>query len=535
MFEQPLMPIGQSLAASALVAALPVAIVLMLLGVFRRPAALAAGAGLVVALVVAVVAWGMPVRLAAASAAHGAAFALVPVAWIVVNALLLYNVAVRSGHFAAFRRWLLRHLPDDRRVLLVVVGFCFGALFEGIAGFGTPVAITASLLATLGFEAADALVYVLIFNSAPVAFGALGTPVTVLGAVTGLPADVLGATIGRQLPFIALALPFYVVFLYGGARSVRATWPLLAVAGASFGAIQYYVSNHVDYALTDVLSSLGALLACLAFLKVWRPAPDAQFRVERTAQDLAADDERVPDAHGWIPWIIVVVTVVAWSSLHLVTAGQWKVPWPLLHQAVSITLYGGRPYDALWVVQPLGTGTAILVATLLTAAAVRLGPAAFAACVATTFRQYWRAAITVMLIIALAYLMNYSGLAYTLGLALASTGTAFVLLSPFLGWLAVMLSGSDSAGNALFGNLQVVAARQLQLDPVLFAAANSSGGVTGKMVSPQNIATGIALTSLQGRDGEIFARTFPHSVLLTLLLSGIVALQQFVLPAMIAH
>ena len=530
MFQQLLTPIGDSLGLSFVVAILPIVAVLMLLGVLRRPAWQAALAGLITGLIIAVIGWKMPVGLAIDSILNGAVFALWPVMWIVINALLIYNIAVRSGRFDAFRNWVVGHLPNDRRVILVVVGFCFGALLEGVSGFGTPVAITSSLLILVGYPPLEALVYVLIFNTAPVAFGALGAPVTVLGAVTGLPATALAAMIGRQLPVIAIILPFYVIALYGGWRSIRALWPVLLVAGGSFAISQFAASNLIDYTLTDVLSSLGSLIATLLFLQVWRPAPDPEFAIKSTV--IAGDHttSSVPNWQGWLPWIVVSVTVIFWTSFKLFAIGQQNIAWPGLHRAISITLYNGKPYDAIWAFQPLGTGTAILLAAIITALLVRLPPKAFFSCFGETIRQCWLAVVTVMLIVGLAYLMNYSGLAYTLGQGVASTGKLFVLLSPFLGWAAVMLSGSDTSGNALFGNLQVVAARQLDLNPVLFAATNSSGGVMGKMISPQNIATGVSVTKMAGQEGVVFARTFIHSVVLTVLLGGLVAIQQYLIP-----
>ncbi|MFY9643326.1 MAG: L-lactate permease [Rhodomicrobium sp.] len=529
MFSQLLTPVSDSLGLSFLVAVLPIVTVLILLGLLRLPAWLAALAGLIVAFIIAITLWGMPLPLALNSVANGAVFALWPVMWIVINALLLYNVAVRSGRFDAFRNWVASYLPNDRRVVLVVVGFCFGALLEGVSGFGTPVAITSSLLILVGYPPLEALVFVLIFNTAPVAFGALGVPVTVLGAVTGLPAATLGAMVGRQLPVIALILPFYVMALYGGWRSIRALWPVLLVAGGSFGLSQFVASNYIDYTLTDVLASLGSLIATLLFLQIWRPVDDPEFRIAHSLEGRRSQSV-VPDWQGWLPWIIVSVTVIAWTSYKVAAVGQEKIAWPGLDKAISITLYGGKPYGAVWTFQPLGTGTAILLAAVITAIFVRLPVRAFFGCIGETIRQAWLAVVTVMLIIGLAYLMNYSGLAYTLGKGVASTGEWFVLLSPFLGWIAVMLSGSDTSGNALFGNLQVVAARQLNLDPTLFAATNSSGGVMGKMISPQNIATGVSVTKMQGKEGEVFARTFIHSIILTLLLSGLVAAQQYLIP-----
>jgi lactate permease len=533
VFKQLLTPVAGSLPLSFLVAALPILTVLVLLGVLRRPAWQASLGGLAVGLATAVMVWKLPATLALSAVANGAVFALWPVMWIVLAALLVYNIAVVSGRFDAFRSWLLTHVPNDRRIVLIVIGFCFGALLEGVAGFGTPVAITGSLLILVGFPPMEALVMVLIFDTAPVAFGALGAPVTVLGSVTGLPTHALAAMIGRQLPVMAAILPFYVMGLYGGRRSIKALWPVLAVSGLSFAAGQFAASNYIDYTLTDVLASLFALLVTLAFLQVWRPAPDPEFAIQNEAALEARPPGAPPAWQGWAPWAIISATVVLWTTFKVANIGQRNIHWPALDKAISITLYHDKPYAAVWTFQPLATGTAILLAAILTAVFVRLSPAAFFGCAVQTVRQAWKAVVTVMLIVGLAYLMNYSGLAYTLGLGAASTGHAFVLLSPFLGWVAVMLSGSDTSGNALFGNLQVVAANQLNLNPVLFAATNSSGGVMGKMISPQNIATGCATSALKGQEGVIFARTVLHSVALTIVLGGLVWLQQFVWPWMI--
>jgi lactate permease len=533
MFQQLLTPVGASLGMSFAIATLPIATVLVLLGVLRRPAWQAALAGLIVGLIVAIGVWQLPANLAFDSVVNGAVFALWPVMWIVFNALLLYNIAVCSGRFDAFRSWILLHLPNDRRVILVVIGFCFGCLLEGISGFGTPVAITSSLLILIGFPPLEALVFVLIFNTAPVAFGALGAPVTVLGAVTGLPAATLAAMVGRQLPIMALILPFYVIALYGGLRSVRALWPLLLVAGGSFGICQFLASNYIDYTLTDVLASMGSLAATFILLRFWKPAPNPEFMIKGTALESGRAAGVVPPWQGWLPWIIVSAVVIVWTFSKTAVKGQQAINWPGLHNAISITLYDDKPYAAVWNFQPLGTGTAILLAAIITALIVGVRPAAFFSCVAQTFRQAWLAILTVTLIVGLAYLMNYSGMAYTLGKAVASSGRIFIFLSPFLGWVAVFLSGSDTSGNALFGNLQVVAARQLDLNPVLIAATNSSGGVMGKMISPQNIATGVAVTDLRGREGEVLARTFVHSVVLTILLALLVVVQQYIIPEII--
>jgi lactate permease len=327
-----------------------------------------------------------------------------------------------------------------------------------------------------------------------------------------------------------MLLPFYVMALYGGMRSVRALWPVLLVAGVSFAAGQFVSSNFLDYALTDVLSSLTALIVTLLFLRVWKPTIDPSFAISAQVAG-AARHATVPAWQGWLPWIVVSVVVIAWTHFKIFAIGQLSIPWPGLHIAIAITLYNDKPYAAVWVFQPLATGTAILVSAVITAALV--GPGRFAKAVGDTWKQSRIAILTVALIVALAYLMNYPGLNYTLGKGVASMGVIFPLVSPFLGWVAVFLSGSDTSGNALFGNLQVVAANQLGLNPVLIAATNSSGGVMGKMISPQNIATGVSVTALKGHEGVVFARTFKHSVALTFLLGLLVVLQQYVVPWMI--
>jgi lactate permease len=535
MFHQLLTPVGDSLLLSFVVAVLPIATVLGALGILRRPAWQASLAGLLVGFVIAVTVWKLPVGVALDSVAAGGVFALWPVVWIVVNALLLYNIAVISGRFDAFRDWVLANLPNDRRVVLVVIGFCFGCLLEGISGFGTPVAITSALLILIGLPALEALTFTLIFNTAPVAFGALGTPITVLGQVTDIPAAELGAMVGRQLPFIALILPFYVMGIYAGLRSVRALWPVLTVAGGSFALAQFVSSNYLDYSLTDVLSALVSLTLSLIFLRLWSPSPDPAYAIQRPSQGVGASSGEVTAIagwQGWIPWVVVSAVVILWTHYKIAAIGQQTIHWPGLHNRVFITLYD-KPYAANWVFQPLGTGTAILLAGLITAGCVGIGPARFLGAIAATWRQCRLAVLTVVLIVGLAYLMNYSGMNYTLGLGVASAGIFFPMLSAFLGWVAVFLSGSDTSGNALFGNLQVVAAHKLGLNPVLIAAANSSGGVMGKMISPQNIATGVSVTHLQGQEGSVLARTFLHSIVLTLLLGALVVLQQYAFQWMI--
>jgi lactate permease len=530
MFHQLLTPIGNALLPSFIVAILPIVVVLVLLGWARRPAWQASLAGLVVGLVIAIAGWQFPVGLAINSVIAGAVFAVWPVMWIVVNAIILYNVAQRSGRFAAFRMWMIDNLPNDRRIVLVVIGFSFGALLEGISGFGTPIAITSSLLILLGFPTLEALTFTLIFNTAPVAFGALGVPITVLGAVTHLPVDSLGKMVGRQLPFFALLLPFYVIAVYAGVRNMLRIWPVLFVSGASFALTQFVTSNFINYSLTDVLSSLVSLILTIGFLRIWKPAADAQFAVN--VDRVGEVRGKVSGWQGWIPWLVVSAVVIIWTIAKIFAIGDIKVPWPGLDKAVYITLYN-TPYGAVWDFQPLATGTAILVASIITAILVRLPVSEFFLAIVDTWVQTRIAILTVATIVGLAYLMNYSGLNYTLGLGVASVGAFFPLVSAFLGWVAVFLSGSDTSGNALFGNLQVVAAHQANLNPVLMAATNSSGGVMGKMISPQNISTGVATTELKGKEGLVFAKTFKHSILLTVLLGILVWLQQNIFTGMI--
>jgi lactate permease len=532
LFHQLLTPIGDSLLLSFLVASIPIIVVLVMLGVLQRPAWQASLAGLVTALLLAVTAWQMPVGLALNATASGVAFALWPIMWIVFSALILYNVALQSGRFDAFRRWVLEHLPNDKRIVLIVVGYGFGSLLEGVAGFGAPVAITASLLIMLGFKSIDAVVYALIFNTAPVAFGSLGIPITTLAGVTGYSADSLGAMVGRQLPFFALLLPFYVIAMFGGMRSIRELWPVLLVAGGAFAIGQFLSSNgpylsipFMTYQLTDVISAGSSLVATVLFLRVWQPKSSAEFALVVPAEDPNSPHRHVATWQGWMPWVIMIGVVGVWTHFAVAAIMRQRIEWPGLHNQVFRTLYNDT-YPAIWNWEPFATGTAILVTAIITALVCRLSVPKFLEAVRTAWGQILLPAVTVMAIVGLAFLANYSGLTYTLGLGVAQSGALFPLLSAFLGWLAVFLSGSDSSGNALFGNLQVVAARQLNFDPVLMAATNSSGGTFAKMISPQNIATGVAVSDLKGHESAIFRRTFVHSIVFTVLLGILVFLQQ---------
>ncbi|HYL43524.1 MAG TPA: L-lactate permease [Ktedonobacteraceae bacterium] len=578
MFHQLLVPVANNLFLSFLVGFIPILVVLILLGVVRLPAWQAALAGLVVALIIAIAVWQMPVGLAADSVLNGFVFALLPVMWIVWNAMWLYNIAVRSGKFDLFRRWMIFNVPPDKRILLLIIGFSFGALMEGIAGFGTPVAIGSALLIALGFPALEAITLTLIFNTTPVAFGALGTPITTLAAVTGLHVAPLSAMVGRQLPFFALLLPFYAMVVFTGFRSLRTVWPAALVAGVSFAITQFAVSNFVGPELPDVLAALVSLICVILFVQVWKPRDVEEYRANfataatapTTTGSSAIGEQNVPvsaeaepvttgtaateaakiegrpntgeTVRAWLPWVVVslvvIIATLKWpfvkGGFQLVAVGTQPINWPGLNKAVYLTLYQ-KPYAAVYNFQPLGTGTMILVAVVLTALLLGIGPRQFFLALADTWRQLRFAILTVMLIIGMAYLFNYSGMAYTLGMAVASVGAVFPFFSVFLGWIACFLSGSDTSSNALFGNLQVVAARQLNLSPVLMAATNSSGAVMSKMISPQNVTTGVSTTTLAGKEGLIVRRTFFHSIILATLLGLLVMAQQYLIPWIIPH
>ena len=556
MFHQLLTPVASNLLLSFVVGFIPILVVLVLLGIVRRPAWQAALAGLVVGLVIAAAVWRMPFNLALDATVYGFTFAILPVMWIVWNAMWLYNIAVRSGKFDLFRRWMIYNVPADRRILMLIVAFSFGALMEGIAGFGTPVAIASALLISLGFPVLDALVLTLIFNTAPVAFGALGTPITTLAGVTKLPAGALSAMVGRQLPFFALLLPFYALFVYSGRRGLRTAWPAALVAGGSFAITQFAVSNFIGPELPDVLAALISLICLIVFVQFWRPRDVDQYAAQfagtgssRIAGDpigernvpvggIGSSGEGKPTSgeaiRAWLPWAIVSAVVIAWIFLKVPAVGLKNVPWPGLNAQVYLTLYH-KPYAAIYAFQPMGTGTAILVAVLLTAILLGCSPGLVLHALADTWKQLRYAILTVILIIGLAYLYNYSGMAYTLGLAVASVGAIFPFFSVFLGWIACFLSGSDTSSNALFGNLQVVAARQLKLSPVLMAATNSSGAVMSKMISPQNVTTGVSTTSLVGKEGLVVRRTIVHSLILACLLGLMVMAQQYLIPGIIPH
>jgi len=510
VWPQPLDPL-HSMALSALVAVVPLAIVLTLMGGFRKSGLLSTACGLISAGALAVFVWHMPFVLTLWSAFYGIIYALWSIMWIVFAALWLYNLAVKTGKFEQLRIWMTQRASGDPCIQAILVAFCFGALLEGTAGFGTPVAMTAFLLVGMGFKPRRAIVVSLIADTAPVAFGALGIPIIALAGVTSLNLMKLSSMVGRQLPFISFILPGYLVLVVAGRKGLKRTWPAGLVAGFSFAFAQFLVSNFWGPWAADIIAALASIAALVAFLRFWKPAGEKTSAIATAADSIPLTAREAFTA--WLPWILLSAVMVLWSYLKLFNLGQITFAIPRLHNAILITLYG-KPYAALYAFQPLATGTAVFVATILTALCLRARPKIFAQAGAKTLGQLRIPGLTVVIIVALAYLYNYSGMAYTLGAALARVGVFFPLVSSYLGWVACFLTGSDTASNLLFGNLQVAAAHQLHLNPVLLAATNSSGGVTGKMISPQNIAVGVTTVGLIGEEGKVLRSTFWHSIIL---------------------
>lgn len=522
VWPQPLAPL-HSLAASAAIAALPLAVVLVLMGGLRKSGVAASVCGLISALVLALAVWGMPARLAAWSIVFGFAYAAWSILWLVFAALWLYNLAVATGSFDQLRAWMAQHASGDACVQAMLVAFCFGALLEGSAGFGAPVAITAFLLVGLGFEARKAVVVALLANTAPVAFGALGVPIIALAGVTGLDTMKLSAMVGRQLPFLSFILPAYLAWMVGGKNGLRRALAPALVTGTAFAATQFFVSNFWGPNATDVVSAMVAIVVLTSFL---------HLRSKRGAETSASRLSSTEALRAWLPWLVLSVVVVGWTYFKVAARGQMPVAIPSLHNGTFITLYS-KPYAAILNFQPLATGTGVLVAMILTALCFRVDVRTLFGAGGKALKQLRLPGLTVLFIVGLAYLYNYSGMAYTLGAALAGLGAIFPLVSSFLGWVACFLSGSDTSANLLFGNLQVAAAGQLHLNPVLLAATNSSGAVAGKMISPQNIAIGVSTVGLTGEEGNILHKTFWHSVLLAAIIGVIALVQAYVVPGMV--
>ncbi|MEU8534311.1 L-lactate permease [Streptomyces sp. BPPL-273] len=525
MYVQELEPVAGSLGLSALVAALPLVIVLVLLGGVRMKAHLAGLTGLLAAVLVAWLAYGMPLDQTASSAVQGAVFGLFPILWIVVNALWVYRMTVRTRHFDILRRSFGR-LSDDPRIQALVVAFCFGALLEALAGFGAPVAICSVMLVALGFDPVRAAVVSLVANTAPVAFGAMGTPVVTLAQVTGLPLDDVASVVGRQTPLLALIVPLLLVGLVDGRRGLRETWVPAMACGVAFAVAQFVASNYFSAQLADIAAALAGAGALVAVPHSRRPAAEpvrASVLTGARSEELDEEDPGREVLRAYAPYalIVAIFSVAQIPAVKDWLAGATQTyDWPFLDVADSEgDPVGGNVFS--WPIVSTG-GTLVLFAGLATA--VVLGVHARVAVkewLATVYELRF-AILTVTSVLALAYVMNLSGQAATIGHFVAAAGAGLAFLSPVLGWFGVAVSGSDTSANALFGALQVTAARESGLSPELLAAANSSGGVLGKMISPQNLTIACAAVGLAGREGDLLRKVLPWSLGLLLVMCLIV-------------
>jgi len=513
-------PAGGSLPLSALIAILPVAALLIVLAGFRKASWIASLAGLATAFVVAVGVYGMPVKLAVSSVGYGAAQGLFPIGWVVFAAILLYNITVTTGQFDVVRA-SVGNLTSDRRLQALLIAFAFGAFIEGAAGFGTPVAVAAAMLTGLGFSAFRASTICLLANTAPVAFGSIGTPLIMLATVTGLPLLSLSADVGRVCAPVSLFIPAYLVLVMGGWRALKGVFPAAALCGIAFSGMQFLISNYVGAELTDILASLTAIFCLIILLKIWKPADD--FRLE---DDGPAHPATIIPASrvvwAWTPFALLVICVLVWGLKPVqaqLGAATIKFPWPSLHRLITRmppVAPKPTPYDAVYSFTWLSaSGTACLVAAFLSALFAKMSIGTFFGVLKKTIRQLVLAESTIAIVLGLAFVMNYSGATGTLGLMFAATGTLFPFFGALLGWLGVFLTGSDTSANALFGSLQQVTAVKLHMSPVLMAAVNSSGGVMGKMISLQNIAVAAAATSMATEDeSKLFRFTLRHSIFL---------------------
>ncbi|MBV8430830.1 MAG: L-lactate permease [Solirubrobacterales bacterium] len=558
MYKQVLDPVGHSLGLTSIFAVLPLLVLFLLLGVVRMKAWLASLITLGVAIIVALAVYSMPIGQAGDSALEGAVFGFWPIMWIVINALWIYNMSEETGYFAILRR-AFSEVSGDQRVQVVVVAFCFGALLEALAGFGTPVAICGVMLVGLGLSPVRAAAVALVADTAPVAFGAIAIPITTLAQVTGLPVHNLGAMVGRQTPFLALIVPFVLVFMVDGRRGLREAWPAALTAGAVFAVVQFAVSNYVSVPLTDILAALASAAALVALLQVWSPrAPEATARTlgPRPAiaggaahdavfeRQVASRRERGEEGGprptrsdlilAFAPYVIIII-VLGVTSIHGISLQLDKATsefkWPGLH---VLTSKGKVPTSATFKFNWLtAAGTWLLVSGVITAVVLRLSPLRALRIYGRTLVQLRLAILTVCAVLALAYVMNLSGQTVTLGTWAAGAGGFFAFLSPLIGWFGTAVTGSDTSTNSLFGGLQVAAAHKAGLSPVLLAGANSSGGVLAKMVSPQNLAIGAAAVGLAGREGDIFRRVIGWSLLLVLVMAILVLLQSGPLSGMV--
>ena len=543
-------PVAGSLGASAVVAAVPVFVLFVMLGVLRKPAWMSALAALVSALLVALAIYGMPLQLAVVSTLYGAAYGLFPIAWIVFTSIMLYRLAVDTGKFEIIKD-SVGSLTDDRRLQALFIAFSFGAFIEGAAGFGAPVAVAGAMLAGLGFNPFYAAGICLLANTAPVAFGSIGIPVVTLANVTGLPIMALSAMVGRLCALISVLIPAYLLVVMAGTAGALEVLPAIVACGVSFAGVQFTVSNFVGPDLTDILSSLTCIVVMVAVLKLWRPKHIMRLEGDRPAA-VARHHSGAEVFTAWSPYLLLVIFVLAAgapmvkNALDVQTHALLPVAWksatvmnglfvPGLHNLIlriPPVTPTESPYAAVFTLNWLtASGTACFFATIAAAAFLGVGPKRFAGIYVATFRQLSKAILTIALMLGLAYVMNYSGMTSTLGLALAASGPAFPFFGAVVGWLGVFLTGSDTSANALFGNLQVVTANALHLNPVLSAAVNSSAGVMGKMISIQSIAVAVAATGMTSADeSRLFRFTLKHSVLLMAAVGVIALLFAYVWP-----
>ncbi|MCI1696241.1 lactate permease LctP family transporter [Aneurinibacillus aneurinilyticus] len=544
-------PLG-SLGLSAAVAVIPIVFFFLALAVFRMKGHTAGFMTVLISLVIAIFVYKMPVSMALASAGYGFAYGLWPIAWIIVTAVFLYKITVKTGQFDIIRSSVVS-ITEDQRLQMLLVGFSFGAFLEGAAGFGAPVAITAALLVGLGFNPLYAAGLCLIANTAPVAFGAMGVPITTAGQVTGLDPFHIGQVAGRQLPLLSVIVPFWLVFIMDGVRGIRETWPAILVAGGSFAITQFFTANFIGPELPDITSALVSLVVLAAFLKVWQPK--RIFRFERagvsTVEIAAAEaDSRHYTAgqifKAWSPFIILTLMVTIWSLKPFkalfgkdgpLEALVVKIHIPYLDQMVikaEPIVTKLTPYEAVLKFDILSaTGTAILIAAFITMIVLRMKPGEGIATFKETLSELKKPILSIGLVLGFAMVANYSGLSSTLALVLASAGGLFPFFSPFLGWLGVFLTGSDTSSNALFCNLQNVTAQQIGVNETLLVAANTTGGVTGKMISPQSIAVACAAVGLVGKESDLFRFTVKHSLLFAIIVGIITYIQAYYLTWML--
>jgi lactate permease len=527
--------------ASTLVAAIPVVVLLGAIGFLRVSAHLAALAGMLSALIVAIAGFGMPPAMAGMAALFGAAYGLLPIGWIILNVIFLYRLTKERGEFEVLQNSIAAITPD-RRLQLLLIAFGLGAFFEGAAGFGTPVAVTGAMLIGVGFAPLAASGLSLIANTAPVAFGALGTPIVTLASVTGLDLQALSGMVGRQLPLFSVIVPFWLIWAFAGWRGMLQIWHAILIAGLAFAIPQYLVSNFHGPWLVDIVAAMISIATLTAFLRVWRPKT-LWLSTQRNGSDAAAaiathSYSRSQVLRAWTPWIILSVFVFMWGipqiKAQLDALFVIRIPVAGLHQLVQKTppvVAQATAEAAIYTFNPLSaTGTAILLAALLAGAILRYSVRDLARLYLGTIAVTRYSLMTIAAMLALGYITRYSGADATMGLAFAHTGWLYPLFGTLLGWLGVALTGSDTASNVLFGGLQKVTAQQLGLDPVLMAAANSSGGVMGKMIDAQSIVVASTATRWYGHEGEILRYVFFHSLALALLVGLLVLGQAYLWP-----